>query len=325
MPTPSRTISAIAALAVLALTACTPTSDGEATAASAEQPTRIVAVSSDVSDMALLLAGPDRMAAVSESSRSPHMGMLPDLAQQVEATIPAGVEPDVEQILSHSPDLVLTTARHAGERTAGDQLADAGVESLALSSDDFATPEAYADALLRVGEALGEEDEATKQADALLEGIQEIDAEAGQTPAAADPSAAGDSSGAGEAPRVLALMARGGTVMAMDSGLMLPGLAVRAGAVDAAADAGLTGTAPLDAELLVKADPDIILLEDFMGAGEEPFAQLLEAAAVQRVPAVASGEVHVVPMTEASAVAGIHLPDGYRTVAGIVSSASAGD
>lgn len=325
MPTPSRTISAIAALAVLALTACTPTSDGEATAASAEQPTRIVAVSSDVSDMALLLAGPDRMAAVSESSRSPHMGMLPDLAQQVEATIPAGVEPDVEQILSHSPDLVLTTARHAGERTAGDQLADAGVESLALSSDDFATPEAYADALLRVGEALGEEDEATKQADALLEGIQEIDAEAAQTPAAGDPSAAGDSSGAGEAPRVLALMARGGTVMAMDSGLMLPGLAVRAGAVDAAADAGLTGTAPLDAELLVKADPDIILLEDFMGAGEEPFAQLLEAAAVQRVPAVASGEVHVVPMTEASAVAGIHLPDGYRTVAGIVSSASAGD
>src|SRR5699024_7508178 len=115
MPTPSRTISAIAALAVLALTACTPTSDGEATAASAEQPTRIVAVSSDVSDMALLLAGPERMAAVSESSRSPHMGMLPDLAQQVEATIPAGVEPDVEQILSHSPDLVLTTARHAGE------------------------------------------------------------------------------------------------------------------------------------------------------------------------------------------------------------------
>lgn len=338
MPTQSRsrTISALAALAVLALTACAPASGSEATAASAEQPSRIVAVSSDVSDMALLLAGPDRMAAVSESSRSPHMGMLPDLAQQVEATIPAGVEPDVEQILSHSPDLVLTTARHAGERSAGDQLADAGVESLALSSDDFATPEAYADALLRVGEALGEEDEATKQADALLEGISDVDesiaqqtdgqhAEAAQTPAVDDTPAAGNFSTASDGPRVLALMARGGTVMAMDGGLMLPGLAVRAGAVDAAAEVGLTGTAPLDAELLVKADPDIILLEDFMGAGEEPFAQLLGADAVQRVPAVASGEVHVVPMTEASAVAGIHLPDGYRTVAGIVSSASAGD
>lgn len=96
-----------------------------------------------------------------------------------------------------------------------------------------------------MGEALCEEDEATKQADALLDGIQEIDdAEAAQTSATGDPSPAGDSSGAGD---------------------------------------------------------------------------------VLRVPAVASGEVHVVPMTEASAVAGIHLPDGYRTVAGIVSSASAGD
>jgi hypothetical protein len=62
-----------------------------------------------------------------------------------------------------------------------------------------------------------------------------------------------------------------------------------------------------------------------MGAGEEPFDVLLGAEAVQQVPAVASGEVHVVPMTEASAVAGVHLQDGYRTVAGIVSGASAGD
>src|SRR5699024_991119 len=141
----------------------------------------------------------------------------------VEGTIPAGVEPDAEQILTHAPDLVLTTARHAGERSVGDQLADAGVESLALASDDFATPESYADALLRVGEALGEEDAATQHADDLLTEIQEIDAEV--TAGLED----------GEGPRVLALMARGGTVMAMDAGLMLPGLAVRAGAVDAAA------------------------------------------------------------------------------------------
>ncbi|WP_161601867.1 ABC transporter substrate-binding protein [Brevibacterium senegalense] len=291
-----------AAVAALALTACTPASGSEGsgsagesgaeatTTSASEQPSRIVAVSSDVSDMALLLAGPERMAPVSESSRSPHMGMLPDLARQVEATIPAGVEPDVEQILSHSPDLVLTTARHAGERTAGDQLADAGVESLALSSDDFASPEAYADALLRVGEALGEEDEATKQADALLEGIREGDESTAQ------PS----------------------------EGQQTDGRHAEA-AQTAAAEAGLTGTAPLDAELLVRADPDIILLEDFMGAGDEPFDELLGAEAVQQVPAVASGEVHIVPMTEASAVAGIHLPDGYRTVAGIVSGASAGD
>lgn len=327
---------ATVALAALALAACTPAASGSAgdasaeatTASAAEGPSRIVGVSSDVSDMALLLAGPERVAAVSESSRSPHMGMVPDLARQVEGTIPAGVEPDAEQILTHAPDLVLTTARHAGERSVGDQLADAGVESLALASDDFATPESYADALLRVGEALGEEDAAAQHVDDLLTEIQEIDDEV--TAGLED----------GEGPRVLALMARGGTVMAMDAGLMLPGLAVRAGAVDAAAVtagpedggpppparvAGITGTAPLDAELLVKADPDILLLEDFMGKGEEPFADLLGSEAVAQVPALAEDEVHLVPMTEASAVAGIHLPDGYRTVAGIVSAASAAD
>src|SRR5699024_6712098 len=128
-----RTLTPIAtvALASLALAACSPAASGsagdasaEATTASAEAPSRIVGVSSDVSDMALLLAGPERVAAVSESSRSPHMGMVPDLARQVEGTIPAGVEPDAEQILTHAPDLVLTTARHAGERSVGDQLAD---------------------------------------------------------------------------------------------------------------------------------------------------------------------------------------------------------
>lgn|GEM_PF-1366410 len=318
-----RTLTPIATvvLASLALAACSPAASGsagdasaEATTASAEAPSRIVGVSSDVSDMALLLAGPERVAAVSESSRSPHMGMVPDLARQVEGTIPAGVEPDAEQILTHAPDLVLTTARHAGERSVGDQLADAGVESLALASDDFATPESYADALVRVGEALGEEDAAAQHADDLLTEIQEI-----------DDAEAADASADGDGPRVLALMARGGTVMAMDGGLMLPGLAVRAGAVDAAAEVGITGTAPLDAELLVKADPDILLLEDFMGTGEEPFADLLGSEAVAQVPAVADDEVHLVPMTEASAVAGIHLPDGYRTVAGIVSAASAAD
>ena len=270
-----RTLTPIAtvALASLALAACSPAASGsagdasaEATTASAEAPSRIVGVSSDVSDMALLLAGPERVAAVSESSRSPHMGMVPDLARQVEGTIPAGVAPDAEQILTHAPDLVLTTARHAGERSVGDQLADAGVESLALASDDFATPESYADALLRVGEALGEEDAAAV--------------------------AAGPEDGGPPPP---------------------------------ARVAGITGTAPLDAELLVKAAPDILLLEDFMGTGEEPFADLLGSEAVAQVPALAEDEVHLVPMTEASAVAGIHLPDGYRTVAGIVSAASATD
>lgn len=324
---PCSTAAALAATSALVLSACAPPaggSDAEATATSAAgAPERIVAVSSETADMALLLAGPDRVAAVGESSQSPHMGMVPDLAAEVADTLPSGVEPDAEQILSYSPDLVLTTARHAGERSVSEQLDESGVPSLVFESDAFTTPEAYADALLRMGEALGEEDSASRHADELLGEIRAVDedvsAAAGHTGGASDTTAGGSRADAGEAPRILALMARGGTVMAMDGELMLPGLAVRAGAVDAAAEAGLTSTSPLDAELLVRADPDIILVEDFMGAGEAPFDGLLGGDAVAAVPAIAEDEVHVVPMTKASAVAGIHLPEGYREVADIVS------
>lgn len=56
------------------------------------------------------------MAAIAVGSQSPTMGMVPDLARQVETTLPAGVTPDPEQILSYQPDMVLTTSRHGGEK-----------------------------------------------------------------------------------------------------------------------------------------------------------------------------------------------------------------
>ena len=51
----------------------------------------------------------------------------------------------------------------------------------------------------------------------------------------------------------------------------IPALAIRAGGADAAQEAGLTATAPIDAELVVRAAPDIVFVEDFMGAGMGPF------------------------------------------------------
>ena len=265
-------------------------------------PQRIVAVTSETADMALLLAGPDSMAAIAAGSQSPAMGMVPQLAQQVENTLPAGINPDAEQILSYQPDLVLTTSRHGGEKSAAEQLAAAGVPMIAFESADFGTPEAYAEALLKVGEAVGQQSAAEDYADRLRESIAEIDAQKSD-----------------QQPSVLVLMARGGNVMAMASDNMLPGLALRAGATDAAAAAGITSTGAIDAETLVRADPDIILLENFQGAGEEPFDELLSGTAVAEVPAIANHDVHLIDMTEASSVAGINLPTGYQKIMDIIS------
>lgn len=279
-----------------------PSSSASESADPVAGPSRIVAMTTETADMVLLLAGPQNVAAIAASSQSPAMGMVPDLAREVPDTLPPGVEPDPEQILSYEPDLVVTTSRHGGEQSANEQLAAAGVPMLTFEAADFNTPEAYAQALRTTGEALGRSAEAEQYASELLEKIGEIDATA-----------------SGASPSVLVLMARGGNVMAMGSDNMVPGLALRAGATDAAAAAGISSTGPIDAELLVRANPDIILLEDFQGSGEAPFEALLSSPAVADVPAVANQDVHLVAMTEASALSGINTPVGYQKIRDIVS------
>ena len=85
---------------------------------------------------------------------------------------------------------------------------------------------------------------------------------------------------------------------AMGAENTIPALAIRAGGADAAQEAGLTATAPIDAELVVRAAPDIVFVEDFMGAG----------------PAVKNKRIVLLPMNEASAVAGTNLPLGYEKI-----------
>ena len=266
-----------------------------------EHPSRIVAVTSETADMALLLAGPEAMAAVAVGSQSTEQGMVPDLANQVAETLPHGITPDAEQILSFNPDLVVATIRHGSEQSTADQVASAGVQMVEFPSSSFNSPEAYADALRQMGELTGYPAKAEKYATDLLDAIQEIDAQK-----------------KGNSPRVVALMFRGGKIMAFSGDNMVPGLAKRAGAVDAAAEAGITATGPIDAELLVKANPDIIFLEGLRDGDEAQFDELLSNPAVAEVPAVANGNVHLLPTTEASSLAGINLPVGYQKIMDII-------
>lgn len=271
----------------------------DAAAADFETPTytRIVAVTSETADMAMMLVGPENMAAISASSQNPKVGLDPDLAAKATNTLPPGVNPDAEQILAYEPDVVLLTARHGGEKSVGAQLKAAGVNVLEFSNDDFNTPERYAVTLREVGKTLGAPRKAERIAADYERRIADIDAMKGE-----------------KTPRTMALMARGGQVMAMGAENTIPALAIRAGGVDAAQEAGLTATAPIDAELVVRAAPDIVFVEDFMGAGMGPFQELLSNPALAEVPAVKNKRIVLLPMNEASAVAGTNLPLGYEKI-----------
>lgn len=95
---------------------------------------------------------------------------------------------------------------------------------------------------------------------------------------------------------------------------MRPGLITRAHGMNAGDAIGLTQTRPIDAELIATANPDVILLEDFQGQGEEPFAEILDNPALADVPAVANDRIYLIPMSEASGISGLNTAVGYRKV-----------
>lgn len=261
------------------------------------QPRRIVAITSDVADLALQLVGPTRIAAIPATSQSPTMGTAVDLARQVTSTLPTTTDPDPEKVLSYGPDLVISALRHDGEKAANRQIQASGVPVVSFDSDDFNTPQGIAGVITTLGQALGEEVSAHQMSSRLLAAMTTADADRGNSH-----------------PTALSLMARGNTVMAEDGGQMLAGLVDRAGATNAGTSAGLTATRPIDAEFIAKTQPQVIFLEDFMGLGAQPFAPLLANPALTSVPAIANHRIYLIAMTQASAISGTQTPVGYRNI-----------
>lgn len=260
-------------------------------------PKRIVAVTPEVSDIALQLVGKERVVGVSNSSANPEAGNVSELARGVEHKVAPGTNPDVEQIMTMEPDLVLTTTRHGGEETLGSQLNSTSVPAANFGPDLFNSPEGIVKAVTEIGALLGAEDKAKELTDAFTKKIEQLDAK--------------KTTGG---PSTMSLMARGTQVMAMDDSQMLPGLVKRAGGSNAGEKVGLNKTRPIDAEQMLAANPDVLFIEDFMGMGLGPFEELLKNPALAEVPAIENDKIVVIPMKEASGVSALHSDAGYKKV-----------
>ncbi|WP_029150430.1 ABC transporter substrate-binding protein [Microbacterium indicum] len=265
-----------------------------------EAPQRVVALSTETGDVALQLGGPDRLVAVSTGSVTEGAGNRIDLAEQVGTVLETSTSPDPEQILALEPDLVLMTARHDGEQDAASLLEGTGVPTIAFDSAEFQTLDGIADAVTVLGDALGEEDAAAR----VLADFDERRAAVEQ----AAPSG-------GDGPSVLLLMARGGQQMIQPQTTLMSHLVEQAGGRVVGAG---PGAVPADPEQIVAAAPDVILVEDFRGAGLAPFDGLLRSAALAGVPAVADGDVHLVSGATASDTAATAAIDGLEEISGIL-------
>lgn len=263
------------------------------------QPKRIVALSTEVADLALEMVGPERVVAVTKNALDETSGNQVELARKVPNSIANSTKPDPEQILSFEPDLVLMTSRHDQEQSASKLLGDSGVPTAAFTSSDFASPKALAQSVTSLGKLLGVEDKAAEM-------VSKIESETAKIESEIDSTAK---------PKTLVLFARGGRKMIMGMQSTTTNLVELAGGEPLSPKGKHQGAVAADPETIVKLNPDVILIQDFHGQGKEPFQDLLNNPALADVTAIKTNRVQLIDAKTTSGTAGMLMTDGLREIA----------
>jgi iron complex transport system substrate-binding protein len=235
-------------------------------------PERIVVMSTDVGDILLQLVPPEHFAAIPERLVEGVMANYPLLAGEVEQTLSNENQWDPEVILSYNPDLIVVHVRMPGETDALAVLAELGVPVVAFRSS-LETPEEIADTIRTLGKVTGADEHADELADDFLTRIAAVEAiveDVDET----------------DRPVVLVLNTPGGMPMMVGTSTVTDGLIRVAGARSAAEAIGIISMTMFDTEQIIAANPDRILLIDFVGAGREPFAPILESPGMASLPAM---------------------------------------
>jgi iron complex transport system substrate-binding protein len=244
-----------------------------------ERPKRIVALSNDVADIALRLAGPERVAALPASNGTPSLAAGAAMAGSVATKLPPGTNPEPEQILSLKPDLVLITTRHGGEQDAAKLLEQVNVPLLIFAH--WGKPEVIAENVRVIGKAVGEVEKAeqlVKEMEAGMERVKKAVA------------------GVQTKPRVVAFsdQANRPFLIGKSGGGITPTLIAMAGG-ELVTDQG----GPAQTERVVALNPDVIVIIDVWGKGLENYRSILDAPAMQALPAVKNNRIIVLPAWQA--------------------------
>ncbi|GAA4837271.1 hypothetical protein GCM10023221_13220 [Luteimicrobium xylanilyticum] len=261
-------------------------------------PTRIAVLSPDAAVAVAELGAADRVVAVPSGATNSTLVPDPDTYAKVEHTISDDTSPDVEQILSWKPDLVVVTARHTGEKDASSQLTNAGIPVLTFTNG-WSTADAITTNLTLLGKALGSPDAATKLVSTITSGVA---------------SAKTATASVSTRPKVLVLSNQAGTPFVNASSVITSQLVTLAGGVNAADAAGVHATRPVNPELIVKAAPDYIMLVDVLGKGRSSFDSMLSNPAVKALPAVENGHVKLFAARDVYGLAGREVVSGTAAV-----------
>ncbi len=251
-------------------------------------PEQIASVSLGADEILLPLVGPERLAGVSYMAANP---TISNVAGALDGVARADLIGDPELLISLDADLVILTAYN--NPAALDQLLDADVPLFLL--DDFNTLDDIRANIRLLGEVTRTEIRAEAliaQMDARLEAVAQ--AVAGQAP-------------------VRALYYEPGGIT-YGAGSTVDQIITLAGGVNVVAEADLGPYPLIDAEFVIAADPDVILLGGWYAEQGDPLATLLADPAFAGLRAVREGRV--VPIVDAHMTnVSHHIAAGVEDVA----------
>lgn len=243
-----------------------------------EKPERILPLSLDVAEIVLELVDPSKVVAVPKAVEDEQLSTQTEKADQIEKRVASAVHIDPEEILSFDTDLLLLTKMHGQEEDANEVLSEVDVPIVTF--DTMGTVEDFLNNVEIIGDAVGEPEKATELMTSMKKEIEEI-----QEKIPSD----------GENPSVLVLSEVGpgtGPFM-MGPGNISYDLIKLAGAIPAVDEIDLERSTPASIEQLLNMDPDFIFLLDFVGKGEEVFAELSESPGWDRLQAIENDRVKV--------------------------------
>lgn len=294
---------AFAALAAGALTvglsACAPSAEKAEPVAEApaevQTPERIATLSYEATEVLAELGLESHIVMMPEAVRNPVLGSHIEELAAVENTYAVEKELDAETVIDLSPDLVILSPRHGAEDTIGQVLEHAGIETL-VTPNGWSTPAEVAENIRLIGDAVGKSAEAEALSAELLDGLTE------KAPADDD------------APRVLLLSNQAGRPFVTAGNAFPSQLLGLAGATNVSDELGITSTGPIQAEQIVEANPDGIVLIDMNGSGDRLFAEMLDNEAVSGLDSIVQGRVLRVEGRDVQALGLLATVDGLDSL-----------
>lgn len=251
---------------------------------------RLVALSPDVADVAMMLLGTERIAAVPELNKRPEQSVNATTAARIPQTIATTGSIDPEKVLALNPDLVMLTTRHGAEQDALRQLTAAGVPVLAVEND-WDSPEAYARNVTAIAQAMGVEDKGKAQLDAYHARYAKV-TEAVKA--------------ASSKPVTATLRVLGPNTWINGPTTIGYRVLNDAAATNVADQLGLKSSTKLDNEQLVKTNPAWLVVVDSNGQGRKQYDALLTNPGLASVEAIQKDHICVITSADiASGTGGI--------------------